>query len=316
MLSPLSVSSAALYQQLLDRYLSYEQLGDRLIYLAEQARTFRQIDTLSELALVLSNLPIERYRTIGQYYLALTIYRKGQGLEQAAAMFEEVASDGPLTYRAEAMLSLSSLSLIKQEPDETIRYCLEAAKAGNLDTSISALKAIAILKGLEGHHRAALNDLEKLYPMFRYASPYTYFDYMNSYAVELAEVGRLQEARGVSSLVISSPFAAHYPECRETFSEVSRKLYKNRSSVTVPAPKEQPEVERPQPKDNVIAFPKKEPPADDLIAELGKFESVSLTPLQLLGVILKVVLKERITSEEIDRICNAYYQMIREYYVE
>ena len=36
------------------------------------------------------------------------------------------------------------------------------------------------------------------------------------------------------------------------------------------------------------------------------------TPLQLLGVILKVVLKDRITDEEVDRISAVYYDANRE----
>lgn len=41
---------------------------------------------------------------------------------------------------------------------------------------------------------------------------------------------------------------------------------------------------------------------------------LSLTPLQLLGLILKVVLEDRITDEEIDRICSTYYATVREWF--
>jgi len=37
---------------------------------------------------------------------------------------------------------------------------------------------------------------------------------------------------------------------------------------------------------------------------------VTLTPSSLLGVILKSVLDERITDEEINRICAEYYEAI------
>jgi hypothetical protein len=42
--------------------------------------------------------------------------------------------------------------------------------------------------------------------------------------------------------------------------------------------------------------------------------SISLTPLQLLGVILKAVLKDRITDQEIDRICSVYYATLRKWF--
>ena len=41
---------------------------------------------------------------------------------------------------------------------------------------------------------------------------------------------------------------------------------------------------------------------------------ISLTPLQLLEVILKVVLKDRITNEEVKRICSTYYKTIEDWW--
>jgi hypothetical protein len=49
------------------------------------------------------------------------------------------------------------------------------------------------------------------------------------------------------------------------------------------------------------------------ISELAELEAtVTLTPIQLLGVMMKVVLEDRITSQEIDRICTAYYYAMQE----
>ena len=39
-------------------------------------------------------------------------------------------------------------------------------------------------------------------------------------------------------------------------------------------------------------------------------EGLTLTPLQMLAVLLKVVLKDRITDTEIEKICTSYYQAI------
>ena len=46
-------------------------------------------------------------------------------------------------------------------------------------------------------------------------------------------------------------------------------------------------------------------------ARRGEF---SVTPLQLLGVILKSVLKKRITDEEVDRISTVYYDTIQKWW--
>jgi len=48
--------------------------------------------------------------------------------------------------------------------------------------------------------------------------------------------------------------------------------------------------------------------------EAAKRGDFSLTPLQLLGVILKSILRERITDEEIDKISVLYYDTIVEWW--
>ena len=46
----------------------------------------------------------------------------------------------------------------------------------------------------------------------------------------------------------------------------------------------------------------------------NKQKPISVTPIQLLGVILKVVLKDRITDEEIELICSNYYKTIEDWW--
>lgn len=51
------------------------------------------------------------------------------------------------------------------------------------------------------------------------------------------------------------------------------------------------------------------------LVKLSPFSvAVSLTPLQLLGVILKSVLQDRITDEEIDKICSVYYDTVKKWF--
>jgi hypothetical protein len=52
--------------------------------------------------------------------------------------------------------------------------------------------------------------------------------------VELCEVGRLEEAKNVSQIVLASPFAPAYPEWRETREEIElRELRPSRAGVAV-----------------------------------------------------------------------------------
>ena len=41
---------------------------------------------------------------------------------------------------------------------------------------------------------------------------------------------------------------------------------------------------------------------------------IEITPLRLLEIILKVVLKDRITDEEIKTICSNYYKTIKDWW--
>jgi len=45
-------------------------------------------------------------------------------------------------------------------------------------------------------------------------------------------------------------------------------------------------------------------------------KSLEITPIQLLEVILKAVLKDRITDEEAKRICSVYYKTIEDWWGE
>jgi hypothetical protein len=45
-------------------------------------------------------------------------------------------------------------------------------------------------------------------------------------------------------------------------------------------------------------------------------KSIAVTPIQLLGIILKVVLKERIAEEEVEAICSVYWETVNEWWGE
>jgi hypothetical protein len=52
----------------------------------------------------------------------------------------------------------------------------------------------------------------------------------------------------------------------------------------------------------------------DKLQEGNGQKPIEVTPLQLLGIILKCVLKDRITDEEVDTICSVYYQTIKDWW--
>jgi AraC-like DNA-binding protein len=99
-------------------------------------------------------------------------------------------------------------------------------------------KESTILKAREGSHKSALQDLEQLLPLARYSEPLVYHDFLNSYAVELTEAGRIGEACGITKVILASPFACAYPEWQETLADVRTK-HKQRSIVTISRPIEE-----------------------------------------------------------------------------
>jgi hypothetical protein len=45
-------------------------------------------------------------------------------------------------------------------------------------------------------------------------------------------------------------------------------------------------------------------------------KTIEITPLKLLAMILKAVLKDRITDEEVNKICSTYYKTLEEWWDE
>lgn len=41
-------------------------------------------------------------------------------------------------------------------------------------------------------------------------------------------------------------------------------------------------------------------------------KSVAVTPIQLLGIIIRIALKDRSTDDEVETICSVYYETVEE----
>src|ERR1051325_1069379 len=193
----LSAKYAALCRQVFGSFLDFQSWGQGLIATAEAAQDFRQTDMLEELGTVLSYSPIQEHRYIGSYYLAWCAYRKGENAQKA---FEEVVEKS-ITYKAKGLISLAAVTSVNGDYHIGSKYYAEAVR---IDASpsiiVPAARSIAVIKSLEGSHKSALADLERIAPLARHAGPKIYFDYLNSLAVELLEVGRVTESQNISSI--------------------------------------------------------------------------------------------------------------------
>ena len=180
------------------------------------------------MAQILVGFPIKEYQLIGQYYLAWCGYRENKDVRSEL----EVVIEQSKTHRAKALLSLAAVESGSYGLE--LKLYKEAAKWGNSSIVAQAARGIAIVKAREGSHRHAVSDLETITVLTWTTDPIAYFQYLNSFAVELGEVGRIEEAQNVCRITLASPFAFAYPEWRETWQELALRGYKSRSVVSVP----------------------------------------------------------------------------------
>lgn len=235
----------------------FVKLINELIRFADQALVMRDVHTLYEVSHVLMNLPVDAARQIGTYYYALAINRKGQK-DEAEALFERIADNGPTTYRARAIQTLGANQHEKGQLDEALRFQLEALRvasdkdAHGLQTTVLALGEISIIKSLEGDHKGALSDLKNLSPFIDLIAkhePFYFYAYCNDLAVDLGELGRIDEAKATLEVALASPYAPAHPNWAETLQELEAKRTSatpsivaiNQPSEVIAAPRTQPQ---------------------------------------------------------------------------
>lgn len=291
MVTPLA-KYAGFYQQLLKGTGDYKQLGDRLIQLGEQAHSSRQFAKVKEIGLILSNVPIKDYQAIGYYFLAVAANSMGNGdQEEARRLFELAVDAAPASYKVKSILSLGALALNRKDIDSAFYFYQHTIRTGGLSSvSVEAMRGISLLKSIEGYHKSAIADVERILPLIRFAPPNVYLDCLNSYAVELSEVGQLQEAENVSSLVIASPLTRYYPEWQETWSEIRSKR-KGRSTVAISLAKVEAEYEAEalEPVSNVLQFHIEESVPEARVQTVINFMSANLQRKVSLSELASVV---------------------------
>jgi len=243
-------NSARFYQQLgprlirnlSTRVLSLTELAERLVALAHHSHSIRQMEPVREIAALLTelNLP-EQYRRIGNYYHALYLLSQGQ-VGTARDLFDRVAAQGPRGYRAKAIGCIawsyqaegdyvSALSLYV----ETATTALHSELYDPFALAV-ANRNISIMRSLAGDHKGAIDLLESSFPLVRVLAPHypqEYYSYLNSLAVELGEVGRVDEAERICAVTAASPYVGAYPELIQTRDEIALKKPRRSSTVAL-----------------------------------------------------------------------------------
>jgi tetratricopeptide (TPR) repeat protein len=243
------------------------------------------------MARVLRHIPIRRYQLIGKYYEAWLRCRRR---DYSVTALERVI-DQTDDFKARGLMLRAAIEGYQGNLDSEMYFYKEARAASQtISEYLDSSKAIAVVKAKEGSHAAALNDLEALLPYLRYADPLVYFDTLNSYAVELAEVGRVEQARQIATRVVATPFAFAHPAWLETAEELRGA---ERCTVTVSGPvahvaKVAPPAAQPQPTftGNVVALL----PRARVLASLDQSASTHAQPARI------ITYRPRLVAEQIE----------------
>ena len=199
-----------------------------------------------QLGLILQEFP-NPIGAIGDYYEAFYLTRTG-AFEESERNLEHALIYAPESYKAKSLLALSGLEERRNNFDDAVKLRIEASLLNNPQVTLESQLGIAALMGIQGDHRYAAKHLERFLPLAYAIGPSpVYFDFLNSYAVELSETERLQEASDVINKVIKSPYLSHFPNWPETEREIKQKCY---SSKSIQAPLLLDEAD-----DNVLEFP-------------------------------------------------------------
>lgn len=238
---PVYQQMGALYPHLVDvRGKLRELILSKAAQIADQAFTARRMDLVARMGHLLLGMADDKStESVSCYYLALSLVRQRQ-YEKAAPMIEQVANVAPLRYRARAMASLGSLSILHGDIETGRKFFDEAAVVSDyynwqdpmMVFQINRMRAV--LRSFEGDHVTCIRMLERLYPAFRALSsayPALWFDYLNSFSVGLGDVGRFEEARRASAVVLSSPYVLSFPEWANTPTELLERERRSMASV-------------------------------------------------------------------------------------
>ena len=232
-----TVRHSELYQHLVSALVKGSQaerllfrVGPALVDAAEHAYTMRWMSEVEEVSKLLRSLP-NPFHGIGNYYHGLCQKRLGS-IDEARLLFEHVATHGPAHWRGRAILSLSTVAFESGDFQMALSLSLDACRAAssralwNPPTAVAALRIVGVLKSVDGDHRGSLAHFDRIFPLARSVAssePSVRYGFLNSLAVELLAVGRLEEAANASRIALASPYASAYPEWQETGRDISLK---------------------------------------------------------------------------------------------
>jgi hypothetical protein len=278
----------------------------QLVDLAERCYCLKDAQGQRELGLLLQEYPTP-FDLIGNYYESIYLNHIGLS-DEARKKLERVSEHGPEKYRAKALISLGAVEEKRGNFDESMKFRLKATSFDIPSITLEAQHGMAVLLGIQGENKHALKHLESFLPLAKLINKDTpaYYDYLNSFAVELNDVGRTEEASNVINLALSTPYVPHYLNWIDTGKEIYRKSYRS-SMVSMPKVRfEKPQVEpkhesKPQAA-SVVSFPPlKEAPEPQKPERLSPQEVNNLSTDEKRELVLAALRTGKYTQFDYDR---------------
>src|SRR5262249_1611489 len=248
---PSQFSSAGLYQDLaltlVCSAVHQRELLATMVTAAEDAADLNQVAAIGAIGNVLEELaPSGQIASVGSYYKGLAALRGGS-LEEGRLRVEQAFSDLPAAFKSKALLALAACYWRRGDPILSSKLNLEALAIStrketyNLRSFVGAMRNLATFKSLEQRdYSGALAALKQSLPVARVVGlrrPFVYYHHLNNIAAELWEIGRVSEAWTVIHQPLASPLARHYPNWRETATDIATRMSTvTRTVVTVALP--------------------------------------------------------------------------------
>lgn len=241
---------------------------------------------------------------IGDYYQSVHLHKAGHK-QAAIEKVERVRQETKGMYADKALLTLSSMRAFDNDVDEALKLRFAASKSQFLPIHIEAAIGIASILGSQGEHQKAIEHLERVLPLInKLGNVPLPFDVLNSYATELAEVGKIELASKVITPVIVSPYAPFYPNWLDTENNI-RKSFRS-SMVSMPKVRferiePEPEHESKSQTLSVIPFKLKEAPEPKKPDKLSAREINELNTRQKRELVLSAIRTGSYTHFDYDR---------------
>ncbi len=215
-----------------------EYLCRSLAAIAAQAHALKDVEAVETASQIMLGLPVSTHaHKIARYYQAFCLNERRE-FGAAREIVDQLLDDGLSSRLRSRCLLIKGFSYYSAgQIEQSLPFYLEAGRiARDSDPTIvvGSLRMAAVIKALNGDHLEAAAELESLVPLacqIARRDPKVYSALLNSYAVELGETGRLEQALNVASHL--APFAVIHPEFNVTIAELKSKLPTRKHSVVV-----------------------------------------------------------------------------------